>query len=320
MQRKTWWIRTHAAREHAIAERRRRAKKVVKRLSKPPLVERMASGLKPAIALIDAKRFADAREFVADFLEKNPKHVIGHAVLIRIHGLLGEADASGHLFNYCRHAGMECADIYCAMVDAYATCGEFQKALEIMAEAAGNGMDDIRSYVSYMSGLYLHGKYREIEVFHSSIPQKHREKAPIMVKYADALRKMKRYGEAVDIATTARNMRGALGNRTMAIIVIAYCEMERGNPGKAYAMLNEIYIRLSEREDGGSGFRFFPRLLCGMVFACKGGGIPQPESRIDEWRRQLSGMMGAGRGKTSGVENALAQLDEMPRACRQAVI
>lgn len=320
MQRKTWWKNRTAAYKRADADRRKKEIRVLKGMDRP-LVERMANGLKAAIALMDAKKYPEAREFVADFLEKNPRHAAGHALLIRIHGRLGEAGLSEHLFNYCRRAGMECTDIYCAMVDAYANCGEFQKALEIIVEAAGKGMDDIRSYMNFMSGLYSREKYREMEVFYLAIPRKHRETSAIKVKYADALRKMKRYDEAVDIATLAMGMRGTLGDKTIAIIVIAYSEMKRGNPGKAYAMLNEVYERLSMREDGGVSFRFYPRLLCGMVFACKYGGIPQPDQTIDHWRSMLETMLGEGRGKESNVVDALKYLPSIPApAARQAVI
>ncbi len=320
MLRKTWWIRTHAVYERAEAERRKKRIKVLKSLDKP-LVERMANGLKAAIALMDAKKYADAREFVADFLEKNPKHAAGHALLIRIHGRLGEAGLSEHLFNYCRRAGMDCNDIYCAMVDVYASCGEFQKALEIIVEAARKGMDDVRSYINFMSGLYSHAKYREMEVFYLAIPRKYRETPAIKVKYADALRKLKRYGEAVEIATLAMGMRGTLGDKTIAKIIIAYSEMERGNPAKAYEVLNEVYERISMREDGGANFRFFPRLLCGMAFACRDGGIPQPDQTIDHWRGMLETILGEGRGKASDVVDALKCLPCIPApAARQAVI
>lgn len=319
MQRKTWWKNWDAAHRRAAAERRKKEIKVLKGMDRP-LVERMANGLKAVMALIDANKYAEARESAADFLEKNPRHAAGHALLIRIHGMLGEADVSEHLFNYCRRAGMDCNDIYCAMVDAYANCGEFKKALGIIAEAAGKGMDDIRSYINFMSGLYSHEKYKEIEAFYFAIPQKYRETPTIMVKYADALRKLKRYEEAVETATFALGMRGTLGDKTIAKMVIAYSEMKRGNPGKAYAMLNEVYARLSMREDGGISFRFYPRLLCGMVFACRDGGIQQPDQTIAHWRNMLETILGEGRGKKSDVVDALKCLPCIPAPAAQQAL
>lgn len=292
-------------------------------LRKPPLVERMPNVPgqqrvpREVMALVDSKRFHEARDCTADFLEQNPGHVMGHAVLIRIHGMLGETGVSEHLFNYCRRSGMDHRDIYCAMVDALANCEEYQRALGIIAWAAEAGRDDLRSYINFMSRLYGNGRYAEMEAFYFSIPQRHRETTAIKVRYADALRKMKRYGEAIEIAISSLRMHGTLNDRTDTKIIIGYSEMELGNYRKAYEVLHGIYAKISMRDDGGASLSFFPRLLCGMVFACSRGGIPQPHSTILRWRDLLEKMLEEKRGKTEDVQGALRCLDRIPIARAQ---
>jgi len=299
-------------------EGRRAVARVLKR--RRPLVEKTPVALKPALAMVDANRFADAREFVADFLEKSPGHASGHALLIRIHGMLREIGLSEHLFDHAQKNGMENRGIYCALVDAYANCGQFPKALEVIFDAAKYGMDDIRSYINFMSGLYDHGMYRAIIGFYSLIPTGWRERPSIKVRYADALRKLKRYDEAIEVAELSLRMRGTLGDMTMAKIIIGYCETERGNPKKAYEVLNEVYEKISAREDGGVSFGFFPRLLCGMAYACRRGRIPLPDPVVERWRGLLEEMQSVGRGKEEDVENALVCLDRIPSVPAQQAL
>lgn len=307
MQRRTRWRYKHAAAAEAHHKETR-----ADTFRKKPFPEKTPKGLRPVLVLMDVKRYEEAKEAVADFLEKSPKHGAGHAMLIRIHGKLGEVGLAEHLFNYAMRAGMGCRDLYCAMVDAYANCKEFPKALRMIAAARENGMDDIRNYLNFMAGLYSDGRYVDMEQFYMSIPPEYRAKSGIIIRYADALRKMRRHDEAIEIATLSLGMRGTLGDKTMAKIIISYSEMERGNPGKAYDMLHGIYERLSKREDLGVQFRFFPRLMCGMVFACSRAGIPQPDSMIEDWRRQLEAIRNENRGKAEDVRDALICLGRIP--------
>jgi len=300
-------------------ERRRIEIRVLKSLDRP-LVERRAAGLMAAVPLINAKKYGEAREFVADFLERNPRHARGHALLIRIHGMAGELGLSEHLFNHARRAGMECSDIYCAMADAYANGGEFRKAQGIMAEAAKNGMAGVRGYVNFMCGLYDRKRYAEIERFYFSIPQTCGGKPATKVIYADALRKMRRYGEAIKVAESCLGRHGTLGDKTAAKIVIGYSEMLRGNPGRGYEVLDEIYERISAREDGGASFRFFPGLLCGMVFACARGCIAQAASTIGQWHSLLEDMRRENRGNLQDVKDAIGMVWRIPVACAQQAL
>lgn len=310
MKRKPWWVYKQQAASDARREARRKAEQKVDRWK--PLPDNMHERLKPIMVLIDAKKYAEAKEMAADFLEGNPRHRAGHALLIRIHGKLGEAELSEHLFNYAMRKGMECWEMYCGMVDAYASCGQFDKALQTIAQAEGRGMGSVINYLHLMSGLYADGRYAEIERLYADMPGEYRMKAGIIGKYADALRKMKRYDEAVRAATLALDMRGTLGDKTNAKMVIAYSEIERGNEERALQLLGEIYERLSGREDRGMGFRFYPRLICGMVFACSRGMIPQPNSTVAEWRKALEAIRAEGRGKPSDVIEALRCLQHIP--------
>jgi len=310
LKRRPWWVYRRNAAADAELEARGEAAGRMDRWK--PLPDSMHEKLKPVMVLMDAKRHGEAKEMAADFLEKNPKHKAGHALLIRIHGKLGELELSEHLFYYAMRRGMECREMYCGMVDAYASCGQFEKALQKIAEAEERGMGSMISYLHLMAGLYSEGKYGRIESLYKEMPVKYQTKSGIIVKYADALRKMKRYDKAVDIATLALDMRGTLGDKTIAKMVIAYSEIERGNPGKAYDVLYEIYERLSAREDAGVSFRFYPRLICGMVFACRSGMIPQPDPTIAYWRSILETMLREGRGKERDVTDALRCLPRIP--------
>jgi pentatricopeptide repeat protein len=303
-----WAYRQQAAKDAKLAARRREDE--MDRWK--PLPDQMHGELKQALVLMDAKKHGEAKEKVVDFLETRPGHRAGHAMLIRIHGKLGEIGLSEHLFDYAMKKGMECWEVYCGMVDAYASCGQFEKALQTIARAEERGMGSMISYLHLMAGLYTQKRYAEIEQLYNDMPAVYKVKCGIIVRYADALRKMKRYDEAVRVATLALDMRGTLGDKTTAKIVIAYSEIERGNHAKAYGLLDGIYGRLSAREDGGAGFRFYPRLLCGMVFACSRGGIPQPDSTIEHWRSALEAMQRQGRGKEKDVVDALTCLFRIP--------
>lgn len=315
MKRRPWWVYKRNAAADARAEAEKKARGGMDRWK--PLPDSMHAKLKPVMVLMDAKRHGEAKEMAADFLEKNPKHRLGHAMLIRIHGKLGEIGLSEHLFDHAMRKGMECWEMYCGMVDAYASCGQFEKALQTIAEAEATGMGSAISYLHLMAGLYSEGEYGRIEKLYTEMPMKYQTKSSIIVKYADALRKMRRYDEAVELATLALGMRGTLGDKATAKMVIAYSEIERGNPGKAYEVLCEIYERLSAREDGGIGFRFYPRLICGMVFACRRGMIPQPNPTIAHWRSTLETMRREGRGKESDVIDALRCLSRIPAPAAQ---
>ncbi len=302
-----WWRYKASDAAHARYERFRA------RDSWKPLPERLPETLKRAVMLMDAKKYGEAENTVADFLERSPKHGVALAMLIRIHGKKGEIGLSEHLFNEAIHAGIECKELYGAMVGAYASCNDFDGAKRIIADAEAVGMGDVNNYLQFMTGLYSERRYAEIETFYrTAIPPKYKAKPSISIKYADALRKMGRYGEAIGIATFARDMRGTLSDKTMADIIIAYSELGRGNPGKAYELLYKVYEKISGREDCGVAFRFFPRLLCGMVFACSAGGIQQPDSTIAQWRRLLEAIRDEGRGKSEDVRNALTCLPRIP--------
>ncbi|MEW5996047.1 MAG: hypothetical protein AB1657_00425 [Candidatus Micrarchaeota archaeon] len=322
MRTKAQWMRrcAHAAElRRQERERHRIEIRVLKSLAKP-FVEGRAAGLRPALPLIDAKRYGEAREFVADFLERNPEHARGHALLIRIHGMLGEVGLSEHLFDHARRSGMECGELYVAMAGAYANGGEFRKALEVMAEAAEKGIDGARGRVNLMRGLYKCKMYAEMERFYFSIPQKCRERPAIIAMYADALRKMKRYGEAIRVAGLSLGMHGTLGDKTMAKLIIGYSEMSCGNHARAYEVLDEVYGKISAREDGGANFGFFPRLLCGMVFACSRGRIAQTASTIAQWHGLLEDMRRENRGKAKDVKDALDLVWRIPVACAQQAL
>lgn len=310
MKRRPWWVYRRVEAAEARAEAESKARRRADHWK--PLPDKIHKRLKPVLMLMDAKRYGEAKEAVADFLEKNPKHKAGLALLIRIHGKLEEIGLAEHLFDYAMRTRMECKSVYSAMVDAYASCREFSKALQVMAEAETRGMGDAESYVYLMAGLYSEARYEDIEKLYKTIPMKYRIRPSIIVKYADALRKRRQYGKAVETATLAMSMPGTLGERVAARIVIAYSEIARGNPEKAYEVLCEVYKRISGREDSGLSFRFFPRLLCGMVFACSGGMIPQPYSTIAHWKRMLETIRDEGRGKEADIRNALMCLQQIP--------
>ncbi len=296
-------------------EAERREKKF--RAAQKPSPESLIRGLKPAIGLIDANRFDEARDMVADFLERRPGSAAGHSLLIRIHGMLGEAELSEHLFEYAKGNGMGSRDLYGAMVDAYSSCREFGKAQAVIAEAEACGLGCAKNYAHLMAGLYGEGRYEDVERVYLSLPISYKSKAALNIKYADALRKMKRYGEAKEAAEFSISLRSTLAEKTKARIIIGYCEMCLGNPEKAYKLLREEYEKVSRLEDGGFSQRFFPRLLCGVVFACSKAGIPQPDSTAEQWRRLLERIQEEGRGNAGDIGAALMRLRHIPAAPAQ---
>lgn len=310
MTRKARWQRRALAGARWQRETEQRKKKYMA-LQKPP-PERLCNGLKPAIELIDAKRFEEARDMVADFLEKRPNNGAGHSLLIRIHGMLGEIGLSEHLYEYAKGNGMESREIYGAMVDAYSDCGEFEKALEIIAEAEASRMGCAKNYAHLMAGLYGKERYDEIEKIYLSLPIRYKANATLNLKYADSLRKMKRYDEAIDAAAFSISLHGTLAEKSKARIIIGYCEMCSGNPQKGHDVLSEEYRRISGLENGGTTQRFFPRLICGIVFACSKAGIPQPDSTIEHWRKLLERIQMEGRGNAEDVGAALMHLRRIP--------
>lgn len=103
-------------------------------------------------------------------------------------------------------------------------------------------------------------------------------------------------------------------------MIIAYSELGRANPARAYEVFRGLYAELSRREDMGLDFRFFPRLLCGMVFSCSSGRIPQPECEVSRWKGLLERMLREGRGKEKDVKNALACLAGIPLEATQQAL
>ncbi|MFA5412170.1 MAG: tetratricopeptide repeat protein [Candidatus Micrarchaeia archaeon] len=288
---------------------------------KPRAERPMHERLKPVFKLVEAKRYREAKERVADILERDPEHKVALSMLIMLHGRLGEIGYAEQMFRDAVSTGIVTREIYGGMVDAYARCGMFDEARGTIAEAAGRGMDCVHNHSNLMSGLYARGKYDEMVALYVDIPQKYRMTPSVTLKYAEALRKLGHYERAIETAAVTVGMHATLDERTKAAMIMAYSEMCRGNPQKAYEMLDEVYGRVSQRWDRGFNLRFFPRLLCGMVFACSRGGIPQPESTLRHWKGMLGSIKREGRGKNYDVINAITQVDEIPVAnARQAVI
>lgn len=312
MNRKIRWKRKVAERRELLRVEQRALREM-----REPFTEKLCGSLKPAIALVDANRFEEAKELVADFLERCPDHMAGHCLLIRIHGMLGEIEFSEHLFEYAKDRGMGSREIFSAMVDAYSSCSEFEKARRVIAEAEAYGIGCAKNYAHVMSGLYADRRYADIEKVYLSLPIGYKANAALNLKYADALRKMRRYDEAIDAAAFSVGLRGTLAEKTKARIIMGYCEMCLGNSRKAYELLLEEYKKISRLEDGGVALNFFPRLICGMVFACSRGRIPQPDSTAEQWRRILERIQREGRGNAEDVGAALMRLRQIPAAPAQ---
>lgn len=302
----------------AQIEKRRERKKGPPPDTWKPRPDRFAhETLEPVFKLVEARKYQQARERVADMLERDPDHRRALSVLIMLHGKLDEIEYSEHLFQDAVGRGMVTREIYGGMVDAYASCGMFDEARRTIAEAAGRGMDCVHNYNNLLSGLYSRGNYDEVVAFYGEIPEKYRMAPTVLLRYAEALRKLAYYDRAVETATVVLCMCSTPDESTRAVMIIAYSEMCRGNAAKAYEMLNEVYERVSQQVDGGLGLRFFPRLLCGMVFACRRGGIPQPESTLRHWERLLNRIRMEERGKSYDVMGAIRQLGEIPVAPAQ---
>jgi len=309
----------NSARNHAEGGQKMfdRLEAVRGRDSWKPLPERTHRQLKPILVLIDAKRLDEAKERTADILELSPRNGAALALLIKIHGYLGEIGLSEHLFSYALRTGMGHARMYSAMVGAYVHCGQFEKALQTITDAEEDGKGNERMYLHFMKGLYTEGKYGEIENFYRALPQKYQAKPCIAIKYADALRKMGKYAKAIGIASLTLSMHSTLEDKTKAKMVIAYSEISRGNTETAFGLLSGIYCGISWMEDYGISFSFFPRLLCGMVFACSKGGIPQTVSTVEHWRWMLMRIKQDGRGKPQDAINALRCINDIPIATPQ---
>jgi pentatricopeptide repeat protein len=208
-----------------------------------------------------SNNFERAKQVFDTFRRRNNNYNI-YGVMIEAHSERQEIDAARDLFDEALSKGMFESAVFRTMACAYIKRGDMEEARKIIDMSLENNALDIKGCKTIINRLYSVKKFSELCEFIDSLPENLRDSPDMILEKANALRKLKRYGEARFMTASFLERDNIQEeDRIRARVILAFAIKDSGQPDKAQDLFYEIY----KQTDPSS--HHFTRILCGFVFA-----------------------------------------------------
>jgi pentatricopeptide repeat protein len=145
---------------------------------------------------------------------------------------------------------------------ALARASRASEAVDFVIRHIREGPVSSKTIDKVINALYSAKKFGEILSFIEALPEDRQSRPYILLKKADALRKAKRYEDAIELVKETMDRNEFTEGKThLALTIMAYSLKDSGRPAEAYEILIDLVKKIPEAS------RRLARAASGLVFA-----------------------------------------------------